>query len=93
MIEARNLTKRNGDRTAVDDLSFTVQRGHFTGSLACSTTPASTAAVCRSRPAITPSESGVIPGGRYLCATVRGPQPAAYGRAGQDPLMPVSDGA
>jgi hypothetical protein len=23
-------------------------------------------------------ESGVIPGGRYLCATVRGPQPAAY---------------
>ncbi|NYF58592.1 GyrI-like domain-containing protein [Micromonospora purpureochromogenes] len=23
-------------------------------------------------------ESGVVPGGRYLCATVRGPQPAAY---------------
>lgn len=23
-------------------------------------------------------ESGVVPGGRYLCATVPGPQPAAY---------------
>ncbi|WBB70128.1 GyrI-like domain-containing protein [Micromonospora sp. WMMD812] len=23
-------------------------------------------------------ESGIVPGGRYLCATVRGPQPAAY---------------
>jgi hypothetical protein len=23
-------------------------------------------------------ESGLIPGGRYLCATVRGPQPPAY---------------
>lgn len=23
-------------------------------------------------------ESGVVPGGRYLCATIRGPQPAAY---------------
>jgi hypothetical protein len=23
-------------------------------------------------------ESGVVPGGQYLCATVRGPQPAAY---------------
>ncbi len=23
-------------------------------------------------------ESGVVPGGPYLCATVRGPQPAAY---------------
>src|SRR4051794_10820081 len=33
MIEARNLTKRYGDRTAVDDLSFTVRPGIVTGFL------------------------------------------------------------
>jgi ABC-2 type transport system ATP-binding protein len=33
MIEARNLTKRYGDKTAVDDLSFTVEPGHVTGFL------------------------------------------------------------
>jgi ABC-2 type transport system ATP-binding protein len=33
MIEARNLTKRYGDRLAVDDLSFTVRPGAVTGFL------------------------------------------------------------
>ncbi len=33
MIEARNLTKRYGDKTAVDDLSFTVRPGIVTGFL------------------------------------------------------------
>jgi ABC-2 type transport system ATP-binding protein len=33
MIEAKNLTKRYGDRVAVDDLSFTVQPGRVTGFL------------------------------------------------------------
>jgi ABC-2 type transport system ATP-binding protein len=33
MIEARHLTKRYGDKTAVDDLSFTVQPGAVTGFL------------------------------------------------------------
>ncbi|MEV4255775.1 ABC transporter ATP-binding protein [Spirillospora sp. NPDC049652] len=33
MIEARGLTKRFGDRTAVDDVSFTVRPGHVTGFL------------------------------------------------------------
>lgn len=33
MIEARNLTKRYGERTAVDDLSFTVEPGVVTGFL------------------------------------------------------------
>jgi len=33
MIEARNLTKRYGSTTAVDDLSFTVQAGIVTGFL------------------------------------------------------------
>ncbi|TDD64347.1 ATP-binding cassette domain-containing protein [Actinomadura rubrisoli] len=33
MIEAENLTKRYGDRTAVDDLSFTVVPGRVTGFL------------------------------------------------------------
>src|SRR3954467_12165043 len=33
MIEARNLTKRYGDKLAVDDLSFTVQPGVVTGFL------------------------------------------------------------
>ena len=33
MIEARNLTKRYDDRTAVDDLSFTVRPGTVTGFL------------------------------------------------------------
>jgi ABC-2 type transport system ATP-binding protein len=33
MIEARNLTKRYGSTTAVDDLSFTVQPGTVTGFL------------------------------------------------------------
>ena len=33
MIEARNLTKRYGDKTAVDDLSFTVRPGVVTGFL------------------------------------------------------------
>ncbi|NKE59385.1 ATP-binding cassette domain-containing protein [Lentzea sp. PSKA42] len=33
MIEVRNLTKRYGDTTAVDDLSFTVQPGLVTGFL------------------------------------------------------------
>jgi ABC-2 type transport system ATP-binding protein len=33
MIEARNLTKRYGDKTAVDDLSFTVEPGKVTGFL------------------------------------------------------------
>ncbi|MFL6130646.1 MAG: ATP-binding cassette domain-containing protein [Mycobacteriales bacterium] len=31
MIEAKNLTKRYGDKTAVDDLSFSVQPGKVTG--------------------------------------------------------------
>jgi ABC-2 type transport system ATP-binding protein len=33
MIEARGLTKRYGDKVAVDDLSFTVQPGRVTGFL------------------------------------------------------------
>src|ERR1700753_688230 len=33
MIEARNLTKRYGERTAVEDLSFTVEPGVVTGFL------------------------------------------------------------
>jgi ABC-2 type transport system ATP-binding protein len=33
MIEARNLTKRYGDKTAVNDLSFTVRPGIITGFL------------------------------------------------------------
>jgi ABC-2 type transport system ATP-binding protein len=33
MIEARNLTKRYGDKTAVNDLSFTAQPGIITGFL------------------------------------------------------------
>jgi ABC-type molybdenum transport system ATPase subunit/photorepair protein PhrA len=33
MIEARNLTRRYGDKTAVDNLSFTVERGRVTGFL------------------------------------------------------------
>nr|WP_042177898.1 ATP-binding cassette domain-containing protein [Kibdelosporangium sp. MJ126-NF4]CEL12839.1 ABC transporter ATP-binding protein [Kibdelosporangium sp. MJ126-NF4]CTQ98525.1 ABC transporter ATP-binding protein [Kibdelosporangium sp. MJ126-NF4] len=33
MIEVRNLTKRYGPATAVDDLSFTVRPGHVTGFL------------------------------------------------------------
>ncbi|TYK45259.1 ABC transporter ATP-binding protein [Actinomadura decatromicini] len=33
MIEAENLTKRYGDKTAVDDLTFTVQPGRVTGFL------------------------------------------------------------
>src|SRR5712691_9636411 len=33
MIEARGLTKRYGDKTAVDDLSFTVRPGVVTGFL------------------------------------------------------------
>ncbi len=33
MIEARGLTKRYGDTTAVDDLSFTVEPGRITGFL------------------------------------------------------------
>src|SRR6266702_3444318 len=33
MIEARNLTKHYGDKLAVDDLSFTVERGKVTGFL------------------------------------------------------------
>jgi len=33
MIEARNLTKRCGDKTAVDDLTFTVRPGIVTGFL------------------------------------------------------------
>jgi ABC-2 type transport system ATP-binding protein len=33
MIEVTNLTKRFGDNTAVDDVSFTVQPGHVTGFL------------------------------------------------------------
>ena len=33
MIEARNLTKRYGDKTAVDDLTFTVRPGIVTGFL------------------------------------------------------------
>ena len=33
MIEARNLTKRYGDKTAVSDLSFTVEPGVVTGFL------------------------------------------------------------
>src|ERR1700712_2113652 len=33
MIEARGLTKRYGDKLAVDDLSFTVQPGMVTGFL------------------------------------------------------------
>ena len=31
MIEARNLTKRYGEKTAVDDLTFTVKPGLVTG--------------------------------------------------------------
>lgn len=33
MIEARELTKRYGDKTVVDRLSFTVQPGEVTGFL------------------------------------------------------------
>jgi ABC-2 type transport system ATP-binding protein len=33
MIEARGLSKRYGDKLAVDDLSFTVQPGRVTGFL------------------------------------------------------------
>lgn len=33
MIEAKNLTKKYGDKTAVDDLTFTVQPGLITGFL------------------------------------------------------------
>src|SRR5262249_32204585 len=33
MIEAKNLTKRYGDKVAVDDLSFTVEPGTVTGFL------------------------------------------------------------
>ena len=33
MIEARNLTKKYGDKTAVDDLTFTVRPGIVTGFL------------------------------------------------------------
>src|ERR1700736_3311070 len=33
MIDARNLTKRYGDKTAVDDLTFTVKPGLVTGFL------------------------------------------------------------
>jgi ABC-2 type transport system ATP-binding protein len=33
MIEARELTKRYGDKTAVDQLSFAVRPGHVTGFL------------------------------------------------------------
>lgn len=33
MIEARNLSKRYGDKTAVDDLSFTAEPGQVTGFL------------------------------------------------------------
>src|ERR1700724_4404394 len=33
MIDARNLTKRYGDKTAVDDLTFTVKPGMVTGFL------------------------------------------------------------
>jgi ABC-2 type transport system ATP-binding protein len=33
MIEAKNLTKRYGDKTAVDELSFTVEPGKVTGFL------------------------------------------------------------
>jgi ABC-2 type transport system ATP-binding protein len=33
MIEARELTKRFGHKTAVDHLSFTVRPGHVTGFL------------------------------------------------------------
>jgi ABC-type uncharacterized transport system ATPase subunit len=33
MIEVRGLSKRYGDRVAVDDLSFTIRPGHVTGFL------------------------------------------------------------
>jgi ABC-2 type transport system ATP-binding protein len=33
MIEAKGLTKRYGNRLAIDDLSFTVQPGQVTGFL------------------------------------------------------------
>jgi ABC-2 type transport system ATP-binding protein len=33
MIEARGLTKRYGDKLAVDDLTFTVRPGRVTGFL------------------------------------------------------------
>jgi ABC-2 type transport system ATP-binding protein len=33
MIKTKNLTKRSGDRTAVDDLSCTVETGKVTGFL------------------------------------------------------------
>jgi ABC-2 type transport system ATP-binding protein len=33
MIEAHNLTKRYGEKTAVDDLTFTVKPGIVTGFL------------------------------------------------------------
>jgi ABC-2 type transport system ATP-binding protein len=33
VIEAHHLTKRYGDRLALDDLSFTVQRGEIVGLL------------------------------------------------------------
>jgi ABC-2 type transport system ATP-binding protein len=33
MIEARSLTKRYGDKVAVDDLSFSIKPGRVTGFL------------------------------------------------------------
>jgi ABC-2 type transport system ATP-binding protein len=33
MIEVRGLSKRYGDRVAVDDLSFSIRPGHVTGFL------------------------------------------------------------
>jgi ABC-type uncharacterized transport system ATPase subunit len=33
MIEIRGLSKRYGDRIAVDDVSFTIRPGHVTGFL------------------------------------------------------------
>ena len=33
MIEAHELTKRYGDKTAVDSISFTISPGSVTGSL------------------------------------------------------------
>ena len=41
MIEARALTKRYGDKVAVDDLTFTVRPGVVTGLPRARTAPAS----------------------------------------------------
>src|SRR3984893_962807 len=63
MIDARNLTKRYGDKTAVDDLTFTVRPGIVTGFLGPNGSGKST--TMRLILGLdAPSEGGVTVGGR-----------------------------